>query len=98
MLRQIYAIMVGSKTLNVKTTCRKSCPANILQVSNLILDSCFMVQVSHYIEKAFYLILIIAPWALNPFLLSDYRNFCLLTVRDKCCSGGRLVLTIILTG
>ena len=35
---RIDAILVGCRTSNVKTTCRKSCPANVLQVSNLIFD------------------------------------------------------------
>ena len=31
----------------------KSCPANRLQVSNLIINPCFKVQLGHLIEKAF---------------------------------------------
>ena len=39
----------------MQTTYRKSCPATLLQVSNLIFDPCFKVQLGHHIEVAFYL-------------------------------------------
>ena len=37
-LHQIDTNLAGSTTLNVKTTCRKSFPANLLQVSYLVFD------------------------------------------------------------
>ena len=40
---------------NVKTTHRKSCPTNLLQVSDLIVVPCIKVQLGHHIEGAFYL-------------------------------------------
>ena len=52
---QIDTILVGSTTSNSKTTCRLSCPANLVQVSNLIIDPCFQVQSERHIERAFYL-------------------------------------------
>ena len=40
---------------NVKTTHRKSCLVNLLQVSDLIFFPCIRVQLGHHTEGAFYL-------------------------------------------
>ena len=44
----------GSGTSNVKTSCRKLCPANLVQVSSLICGPYSKVQLGHCIEKALY--------------------------------------------
>ena len=61
-------ILVGSRTSSVKTTCRNLCPVNLLQLSNLIFDHCFNVQLGHY--KSPFVFLIVAPCALNPTWIS----------------------------
>ena len=56
--RPYISLIIGSsllEPLNVKTTPRKSCLENLLQVSNLIYDPCIKVQLGHLIKKAFYL-------------------------------------------
>ena len=77
----IWILYIGSRTSNEKTTCRKSCPANLLQVSNLIFDTCFKVQLGHHYEEAFYLL-----WYrymdIEPFLWSNYLCFCLIPGRS----------------
>ena len=48
----------------MKTTCKKSRPMNLLQVSNLPFDHCFKLKWGHHTKTAIYL-LYIGPWARN---------------------------------
>ena len=43
---------------NVKKIMWKSCPVNLLQVSNLTFDPCFKVKLDQHTEKALYLLII----------------------------------------
>ena len=50
----------------MKTTCKKSWPVNILQVSNFTFDPHFKVEGDHHIETAIHVYLLyIGPWAWN---------------------------------
>ena len=56
---------------NVKTTHRKSCPTNLLQVSDLIFVPCIRVQLGHHTEGPF-ISLIIAPLAFHGQIASTF--------------------------
>ena len=76
-LRQSDAILFVSRTLDVKTTQRKSCAVNVLQVLDLIFEPCFKVQFGHLMEEACFL-----PyyWSLGfePFLVDTPPQFLLI--------------------
>ena len=67
-------LLVGSRISSMKTAYRESCPANVLQVSDLIFDPCFKVLKRPVIS------LIIASWAVNPISCGQI-TFILLNVR-----------------
>ena len=48
----------------MKTTCKKSWPVDISQVSNSIFGLCFKVKLGHHTKMAIYLFYI-GPWAWN---------------------------------
>ena len=76
-LRHGDAILVGSTTSYVKTTCRKSCPASLLQVSNLIFDPYFKIQLGYHIEKAFCLpYYYCCSLGFELFFWADHLHFC----------------------
>ena len=65
----------------MKTTYRKSPPANLFQLSNVIFDPCFKVQLSSHIEKAYYIpyycsigFVLHFMVKLPPFLLNTQRE------------------------